>query len=224
MRLNPPKGGSMELDYKKYFTQKKLKDLGFSERLIEKLLPAPLLADNPHHAKAKPMKLWEKSVVYEAMKNKEFKDYQMSRQRRSFAMKKRAEEKRLITKNLMFDALKEVKVRNVTDEELYRRIIKYYKVDIDKPTIEQDGRYPKWAVNTIRHQLTNYNRLYNILSGKIGHEQAYVFLKEEILKIIARFYPQVEEDCARQILVLRINKSENKKLILEKAQEYLHNK
>ena len=202
----------------KHYNQKKLKELGFSSKLIKELLPEPHLVPNPHHKDGKPMKLWDKNLVRRVMNSEEFKKYQATRQRRSFAMKKSFEEKRLETKNIMIEALKNLTVKVVSLDELDNLVKQYHK------TIKPNHIKNRHRVNIIRHKLTNYEELYRSLSGRIGGEQAYCFLKEELLKVIARYYPYLESECAHQIFELRLNRNENKKLILEIAKEYGHNK
>ena len=55
-------------------TLSKVKQLGFSAKLIELLLPEPKLVDNPFYKHAAPMKLWNEKDVktfIETMKKKE---------------------------------------------------------------------------------------------------------------------------------------------------------
>ena len=214
------------MDYKNYYTHKKVKELGFSEKLIKELLPEPLLEPNPHHERARPIKLWDKKVVQEAMKSKAFKDYQVSRQHRSFALKKANEIKRTAVKEEIMEILKNLTITVVSDGVLDERARRYYKWrtkgKMDWMNLAESSK-EKFYVNTIRHSFTNYNDIYKKLKGKIGKDFAYQYLKEQILKLIAINYPFLEEECSRQILALRINSSENKKLILEKAREYGNN-
>ena len=199
------------MELKKYYTKKKVKELGFSDRLIDALLPKPLLEKNPHHKDAKPMKLWEKETVRKAMKAKDFKDYQVERQHRSMALKNASEIKRLETKQTIINELKNLKIKVVDEEQIRTDTLKFHQFlgqgdfFINASEIKQK----KKMINTIRHQYTNYNKILHTLKGKIGSTNAYRFLKEELLKLIARYYPFLEEEACSQIIALR-NLSDDK--------------
>ena len=73
-------------------TKTEVKELGFSDRLIEALLPEPELRDNPRYRYAgAPMKLWLKSDVDRAMETDKFKEHLKVREKRSLAARKAAE-------------------------------------------------------------------------------------------------------------------------------------
>lgn len=55
----------------------------FSDSLIRKLLPEPILADNPHYRSAAPMKLYRKKAVAQAMESEEYQQYQKKRAKRA---------------------------------------------------------------------------------------------------------------------------------------------
>lgn len=58
-----------ETEYWTYTTLKK--ELHFLDKLIEALLPKPLLVDNPHYKSSPPMKLYRKKAVKKAMETEE---------------------------------------------------------------------------------------------------------------------------------------------------------
>jgi len=65
-----------------------VKSLGFSPKMIEALLPEPILKTNPRYKCAVPIKLWKEDIVYKAMETKEFiKARKVSEKRRSRAAK-----------------------------------------------------------------------------------------------------------------------------------------
>lgn len=79
-------------------TKTEVKELAFSDRLIEALLPEPELRDNPRYRYAgAPMKLWLKSDVDRAMETDEFKEHLKVREKRSLAARKAAETRRAKT-------------------------------------------------------------------------------------------------------------------------------
>ncbi len=57
--------------------QTELKEMGFNKKLIETLLPAPILKTNPRYKCAAKMKLWSEEDVQKAMQKREFADEQV---------------------------------------------------------------------------------------------------------------------------------------------------
>ena len=62
-------------------------------------------------------------------------------------------------------------------------------------------------VNYIRHNLTSYEDLLEELRGKEGKYEAYTKLKNKILEKIAEVYPELKEECNRQMVIKRDNKN-----------------
>lgn len=56
-------------------TQRQLLKMGFTRRMIETLLPAPTLVNNPFFKHGAPMKLWDKSAVDAAKETVAFQEY-----------------------------------------------------------------------------------------------------------------------------------------------------
>ena len=54
-------------DYVPMLAKSKVKELGFSDKLIDELLPEPVLRPNPHHVSGPPMSLWKEADVEQAM-------------------------------------------------------------------------------------------------------------------------------------------------------------
>lgn len=55
-------------------TKTEVKSMGFTDKLIKELLPAPQLLPNPFYKSAAAMKLWKVSDVEDAMKNPVFQE------------------------------------------------------------------------------------------------------------------------------------------------------
>lgn len=91
-------------------TLSKVKQLGFSAKLIEHLLPEPKVVDNPFYKNAAPMKLWNEKDVKDAMEKDEFIQYQEKRKKRQAA----AEERRKQKKDL-YDAVQQSLERIVVE-------------------------------------------------------------------------------------------------------------
>lgn len=71
--------------------QKELKKLGFTKRLIDKLLPEPIFKANPYSEFYPPMKLWRKSDVDKAMKSPAFLKEKYSKRHRNSKGKRNSE-------------------------------------------------------------------------------------------------------------------------------------
>lgn len=56
----------------------------------------------------------------------------------------------------------------------------------------------RWAVDYIRHNLTNYDHDMNALINKVGKDKAYDKYKEAVLDKIAEVYPDLEDECENQ--------------------------
>ena len=83
----------MTYTQEKRITQKTVKDMGFTDKLIAELLPEPQLVNNPHYRKAAKMKLWKLSDVENAMNNPAFQESLKKRKKY-----KEAAEKGVVTK------------------------------------------------------------------------------------------------------------------------------
>ena len=69
-----PKAGSKKKDKVERVSLSTVKSVyDFTDKMIEKYLPEPELARNPHYSCAAPMRLWPKSVVEEAANSDEVK-------------------------------------------------------------------------------------------------------------------------------------------------------
>ena len=68
--------------------------------------------------------------------------------------------------------------------------------------------FNRWIVNYIRHNLTKYDNILRAYRGHVGVDEAYYYLKENILLKIADVYPAYRDECFEQIRTLRVEKSE----------------
>ena len=62
-----------------------------------------------------------------------------------------------------------------------------------------DGVRERWAVNFVRHRLTEYDRLLEEQAGKVGVNAAVVLIRRRILAAIAAAYPDLADEVSRQI-------------------------
>lgn len=217
------------MELSNYYNQKKVKSLGFSDRLIKELLPEPVLEKNPHHEDGHMMKLWPKSIVKAAMKDNRFLNYQRERQHRSISMKNAAGLKKYETLKQVNEALKDLVVQVYPYETLLANTKKFY-VRNEKESIRFASLSPKklnkFLLNYVRHKCTNYEKIYLNLYGKYGCIDAYIHLREEAMKAIARFYPFLEEAVCEDILKMRSKNHESMEIAhkkyLEKRMKRMH--
>ena len=57
----------------------------------------------------------------------------------------------------------------------------------------------RWMVNYIRHNLTRYDEFLYEARGRTGIRFAYPEYRCAVLEEIARVYPELQEECKRQI-------------------------
>jgi len=55
------------------------------------------------------------------------------------------------------------------------------------------------TVNHLRHNLSDYDRRLDDLFGKVGKSEAYIILNRKIYTSIADTYPDLAEECERQM-------------------------
>lgn len=109
----------MKKDNKKKITKTTVKEYGFTDKLIEKLLPEPMLAPNPHCRKAPRMKLWYEDDVFNAMESNEFIAYQEKRSKRQEAAEKAVETRRKNENEKIDNIINNLVVNDrLSDEEL----------------------------------------------------------------------------------------------------------
>lgn len=189
-------------------TKTEVKELGFSDRLIDSLLPEPELRDNPLYRFAgAPMKLWRKDDVERAMETEEFKEHLKKRERRSQAARKAAETRRMKTMKHVEELITQIKVQDGWTEEEIRDAARqshnaweaakgnYGDLSFmcaDKPTVD------RWMVNFVRHELTDYDSELYDMKGQTGAGEAHDLYHDAVLRAIAKTYPFLKKECNRQ--------------------------
>ena len=187
--------------------------MGFTEKMIRDLLPAPKEEPNPYYKNAAPMKLWEESVVLEIMKTDAYQEAWEKASKR----KKSAEKAQMTRKKRMepvtVDVGDGISVVVYPDKALIKPVLIYktrsdyeqFKETWDYKTHMCDRGvlyflecgcydmpdnielYNRWAVNYIRQELV------------IVANPDYQPSKEMILEKVALAYPQFAKECHRQI-------------------------
>lgn len=113
--------------------------------------------------------------------------------------------KRLKTLNEAREAIKHIHV-----ERIHKRNLMMIVLADQEDVYERDGKVPldvwdapeqiqeRWAVNFIRHVLTDYNHELWKQKGHVGKQEAYILYKSAVLDHIAKVYPYLRDECERQ--------------------------
>lgn len=188
----------------KYLTKTALKERGWNDELIRKLLPEPYVTKNPHYSRMQ-MYLWKETDVTDAEQNKEFLEHLEKRkvhQKRAAAAVRTKEEKMRVILNA---AIKQIKVKEYDYEEVVEQALAAKQAWYD--CTGQDDRYvrfadsrtiQRWTVNYIRHNLTDYDEFLYSAKGKTGISFAYPLYRKAVLDRISDVYPYLCEECERQ--------------------------
>ena len=196
---------------KELITQAELFKRGWTKSMITKLLPDPLLKNNPYN-RASSIKLWELETIEQIEKQPSFEDAKKAAEKRKSSAKK-AKETRFNTRMAIVQAaIESTKIKMLDDETLRRNAINHAKERYLKKSGNdyfdgnnlEEATICRWVVNYIRHQLVkcNYRSTYdNVLydfRGKLGKDELYLYYKSALLDKIAAVYPKYAEECGLQ--------------------------
>lgn len=187
-------------------SQTTILSMGFTKSMIEKLLPAPTLKQNPRYKSAAPMKLWKEADVLAVMETAAFQKATAKAAQRKQAAAKAVNTKRRNAEVLADDLIASIHVQRIDMQSLQKLTIaakqKWYDingkdeiVDPSKETVE------RWMVNYIRHNLCEYDdSLYTLFRpGKMADkDKLYPKVKRETLAKIAQVYPELADECEAQ--------------------------
>lgn len=201
----------VDMEMNEKITLTKVKQMGFSDKLISLLLPEPELVDNPYYKSAAPMKLWNKKNVEEAMKRDEYINYQEKRKKRKTAAEKAVQTKKtnllsaiqeesdkIMIKIIPFDTLKSKAIQ--AKQEWYNQHYDPLSDEFRKSAYNADeDTINRWSVNYLRHRMTSYDEQLFKMARKTGNREAYMLLFELILNKIGKAYPELNDECMRQI-------------------------
>lgn len=87
--------------------------MGFTKSMIDKLLPAPTLKQNPRYKSSAPMKLWKETDVLAAMDTDAFREAIAKAERRKAAAAKAVDTKRKNAVALADDLIASIHVQRV---------------------------------------------------------------------------------------------------------------
>ena len=196
---------------KKYYTQTEVKALGFSNSMIQQLLPKPILKQNPYYKSASPMKLWECDAVDTIIKSQDFIELKNQNVNRRLGARKAVKTKQQKLHEEILNKINEIKVKRLSFEELQNRTIRekqnwydyqsYLRgncIDYsDAATADSQTQY-RWMVNYARHNLTSYDEILYAMSGKVGCHTEYHVYRDAVLDKIAQTYPELAYECEIQ--------------------------
>ena len=207
--------GSIELERNtnnNMLTQSTLLEKGWTLRMIKKFLPEPILKTNPHYRSGPKMKLWDENTVLSVMETEEFKSaYNSSliqRNKLSSTLTELNYQKKISQKKEVEALAKTVKISLFRTEEIERDSLKLEEAHLaDKgvrylPNINYAPADFKirWAVNHIRHNLTDYDiKICELVKIKGNKRFNYSYFKALVLDRIKKVYPKYRKECDLQI-------------------------
>lgn len=196
---------------KELITQAELFKRGWTKSMITKLLPDPLLKNNPYN-RSSSIKLWELETIEQIEKQPSFEDAKKAAEKRKSSAKKAKETRFNNLMAIVQAAIDSTKIKMLDDETLRRNAINHAKERYLKKSGNdyfdgnnlEEATICRWVVNYIRHQLVkcNYRSTYdNVLydfRGKLGKDELYLYYKSALLDKIAAVYPKYAEECVLQ--------------------------
>lgn len=187
-------------------SQTTILSMGFTKSMIDKLLPAPTLKQNPRYKSAAPMKLWTEADVLAVMETAAFQEAAAKAAQRKQAAAKAVDTKRKNAEVLADDLIASIHVQRIDVQKLQELAVaarqKWYdlngKDEIVGPSKETVER---WMVNYIRHKLCGYDDSLRELfrPGSLADkDELYPKVKHETLAKIAQVYPELADECKAQ--------------------------
>jgi hypothetical protein len=192
-----------------YIPYSRLLQRGLTEATIMIFMDPPdKEAPNPHYRNGYPMKLYSLQRIKQIEETEEFKQVQGQNGYRKAASRKATATKR---KKLLDRVNKwEVHINQQNTEELFNASIENYNF-YHRDRSEDGFAYEpasmgstidfihRITVNYLRHQWTTYDRKLIDIKGKVGVKEAFVLINQKIYNKISSIYPQLKEECDRQL-------------------------
>jgi hypothetical protein len=192
-------------------TSTQLKERGWTPTLVKKFLDPPdATKPNPHYKSASPMRLYaltrvEAVEVADAFQQAYAKAAARSQVGKTVAARKAAElvsqaEKMQI--RVQLQALGKVQdqaidaYNNFHEELSFERGHEYEPASVMSDPIFLD----RITVNYVRHELTEYDESLEEVAGKIGVSLAVATIRRRVYTEIASVYPDLAQECERQVL------------------------
>lgn len=184
--------------------QTAVKSMGFTDKLIRELLPAPELVNNPHHISGAKMKLWKLSDVEAAMRSPAFQDALDKKEKRRKSAEKGVATKRA---NLEADTVRFlgcIHIQRIDMNQLRERTLqakrRWCELHDDYSDIyaNDEAAVMRWMVNYVRHEMTLYDDQLYQMKGKTGIHEMHDKMHDLILDKIAETYPELADECMSQ--------------------------
>lgn len=178
-----------------------LKDLGFSESMIEKLLPEP---QRKRTSMGRYALLWDSNVVSAVMETNEFKSLHEKHLSRKQVAYNAVETKREKSFEWLEGKIREIKVTRIDINLLEDLAIEFQQFRnshkdyvITKDFIPRDVM-ERWCVNYIRHNLTEYDDTLFDSKDKVGASVIRNEYRQSLFKKIKAVYPEFADECDKQ--------------------------
>lgn len=197
----------MEIEF---ITKTSLKDREWTDGLIKQFLPEPdKRKQNPCYRNAADMCLYKLSRVEIIESSEEFSAAKNRLKNRINASKKAAETKRekLLEEVESWEIVVEEKsMETIMNEAMEHYMDRCSESNLENPNFDignidfsNKEFMHRIAVNYIRHELSMYDDRLENLFGKVGKDDAYLLLNEKIYEAIAEAYPDLGNECQRQL-------------------------
>ena len=195
-----------------HYSKSALKSRDWTDKSIELFLKTPdKEADNPYYKFASPMKLYLISRVEEIEKTNEFIEFKNKNIKKVIGSKKAVEtKKQKLLKEVKGWVIKlekkdynKVVLSAINSYNTFKRQISFERgnFDFEPATLNSDKFFlERITVNYLRHRLSNYEKKLDRIFGKVGKSRAYVIINLKIYEKIAEVYPELKEECYRQLL------------------------
>lgn len=179
--------------------------MGFTDAMVSELLPEPWKSLNSRNRLES---LWRASDVASAMGTERFRALHEQHQRRQSAAQKGVATKRaaltaeaeaaaaLLKKprRFRYETLRKLAVRKQNDVFLAAGERGFAEL----ASIDQMKR---WMVNYVRHDLMEYDRLFNSFKtkGRVGRVEAETIFRKRAYELIKKVYPELADECDAQL-------------------------
>ena len=194
----------MSVEKEKTVNKTKVKEMGFSDRMIELLLPEPEEKRNFRYP-GSPMKIWKLSDVLDVMSTERYAVMRADSEKKSLAARKGVAAKRSRTRERFDKLISEIDVEVVPLSQLRKEAICFKLYEnarrnryCDDPAEAPEGTMQRWMVNQVRHCHTDYDAALFAGKGEVGIGDERFRYKLAVLGKIAEAYPQLAAECKSQ--------------------------
>ena len=184
-----------------YLNATQLAARGWTPAMIRDFLGRPDQTEFiPRFRHAAPTLLFAVPRVQAAERTTKFVQRRDLAARRSAAAKEAANRRRLEMLRLM--AADEVTIPKLAPEVLADRAVRHREPrDAIDAAKADTGTLNRWKVNYLRHQLTRFDSMIEGMFGQVGRAAAEKLLRRRALEAIGKTYPDLLDECQRQLRV-----------------------